>query len=150
MATSTQPTVRDIRSMLDELFHLRMALATLSQDRDAAILRQLPSELQETVASIMQEFEDMQEHREQEEKLCAEQIRAAVRTLGMPVQGTYLQATYRPGNRSWDSDGLEYFAERERLPELLTYRHQGQPVVSILARTQRRRTTPMLYDTHSH
>jgi hypothetical protein len=144
--SSPDPTVRDIRSMLDELFSLRMALASLSQERDAAILRQLPPELQEIVASILQEFADMQEHREQDEKTCADQIRTAVRSLGIPVQGTYLQATYHPGYRRWDSEGLERLALRE--PEILTYRMQGEPVVRVLARTQRKRTTPLLYDTH--
>jgi hypothetical protein len=137
---------RDVRSMLDELFGLRTGLASLQQERDAAILRQLPPELQETVASIMQEFADMQEQREQEDTALAGQIRTAVKTLGEPVLGTHLQASYDPGRRSWDSDGLERLAERE--PEVLTYRRQGEPVVSIRARAQRRRMTPVLYDMH--
>lgn len=146
MASSTHRNAVDVRSMLDELFGVRMSLATLSQERDAAILRQLPPELQETVASIMQEFADVQEQREQAEKDLAGQIRLTVQTLGAPVQGTHLQATYQPGNRTWDSDGLEHLAER--VPEVLTYRRQGEPVVRVIARAQRRRTTPVLYDTH--
>lgn len=136
----------DVRAMLDELFGLRTSLATLSQERDAAILRQLPPELQETVASIMQEFVDMQEQREQAERELAGAIRMAGKALGIPILGTHLQTTYDAGRRSWDSDGLEHLAER--VPEVLTYRRQGEPVVQIRVRAQRRRTSPLLYDTH--
>jgi hypothetical protein len=139
-------SLRDVRAKLDELFGLRTSLASLPQERDAAILRQLPPELQETVASIMQEFADMQAQREQEDTALAEQIRTAVKTLGVPVLGTHLQASYQPGRRSWDSDGLERLALRE--PEVLIYRQQGEPIVSIRARAQRRRMTPLLYDMH--
>jgi hypothetical protein len=147
MVSSTDSSLRDVQSMLDELFSVRMALAAHAQERDAAILRQLPPELQETVMSIMQEFADMEDQRVQEEHSLAEQIRTTVKTLGVPVQGTHLQASYEPGRRKWDYDGLEHLAER--FPEVLTYRQQGEPVVSIRVRTQRRRTAPLLYDTHS-
>ena len=147
MVSSSQPSVRDVRSMLDELFGLRTSLASLSQERNAAILRQLPPELQETVASILQEFADMEDQRAQEEKTLADQIRIAARALGVPILGTHLQTTYEPGRRTWESDGLELLGER--VPEVLTYRRQGEPIVSIRVRAQRRRTTPLLYDIHS-
>jgi hypothetical protein len=146
MARSTHHSILGVRSMLDELHAVRCALASHAQWRDAAILRQLPPELQETVTSIMQEFADVQEEREQEEHRLAEHICTVVKTLEMAVQGTHLQATYRPGNRAWDSDGLERLAER--VPEVWGYRRQGEPVVAIRVRAQRRRVTPLLYDTH--
>jgi len=133
--------------MLDELFAIRCALASLSQERDAAILGHLPPEFQEVVSSILREFADMQEQREQADNVLAGQIRLAVKTLGLPVLGTHLQAGYQPGRRSWDSDGLERLAVRE--PEILTYRRQGEAIVTIRARAQHRRTTPLLYDTHT-
>lgn len=147
MASGLHPGVVDVRSMLDELFSLRMSLASLPQERDAAILRQLPEELQEMVASIIQEFADMQEQREQAEKALAEQIRAAAKTLGRPIEGTHLQTTYQAGRRTWDSDGLARLSER--VPEVSTYCRQGEPIVAIRVRAQRRRVTPVLYDTHS-
>src|SRR5262245_741165 len=138
--------ITEARAQLDTLFTLRVALAELPQERDAAILRQLPPDLQETIAGIIREFRDLQDIRTSEEQQLAGEIRVLVRALGMPVIGTHLQASYGAGRRSWDTDRL--LALAERYPEIHECLSQGEPIVSIRARAQRQQSAPLLYDVH--
>src|SRR5262245_60187278 len=105
MDTQTQ-SITEARAQLDTLFALRVTLAELPQERDAAMLRQLPPDLQEIIAATMREFRDVQDIRTSEEQQLAGEIRLLVRTLGMPVIGTHLQASYGVGRRTWDTDRL--------------------------------------------
>jgi hypothetical protein len=147
MDSQNPNSLADIRSMLDELFLLRTSLASHARERDVAILRLLPADLQEIVASTMREFDEMQESCESEGASREAQIRAATKMLGEAVVGTYLRASYSPGNRKYDLDGLDRLSER--FPEVAALRGQGEPVVKILVRTQRKKTAPLLYDTHN-
>ena len=146
MSIHTQPTPTDVKAWLDELFQRRVALASLAQERNAAILRQLPPEWRETIAATMQEFTERQEHEEAAEEALANQIRLAGKTLGMAIEGTYLHMTHTPGRRQYDFDALDRLGER--IPEVAALRHQGEPIVAIRARAQRSRRTPLLYDMH--
>jgi hypothetical protein len=139
-------TTADIRNDLDTLFALQVSGAELPTKRDAAILQALPPEYQEIISGLMREYDGMVERIETEANELRAQVRANVTAIGAKVVGTHLQATYSPGRRTWDTDGL--LALAARTPEINGCLHIGSPVVTIRAKTSRKPTAPMLYDTH--
>jgi hypothetical protein len=146
MPTTSNALSADARAALDALFAVRVALAALPQERNAALIRLVPPELRETVAATLREFQDLEEVRTTEAEQLVAQIHRMVKDLGMPVRSTHLQATYSPGRRSWDTDGLLRLAAR--LPEIHGYLRQGEPIITIRARAQRKAAAPLLYDVH--
>lgn len=59
-------------------------------------------------------------------------VKRAVTTYGKSVTGEHLQAVYVKGRESWDSRGLQGYAQAH--PEVLTFQKIGDPSVSIRKR----------------
>lgn len=121
----------------------RMAL---DQERAEALARLLPSDFQEHRAAIEEEFAARQAFIEKALQAKEAEVRAAGRVLEQTVKGRYLQMTYAPGRRSWDTERLLNLATRE--PAIQACLRIGEPIITIRVVTQKPPSTPRLYDIH--
>lgn len=125
-----------IKALLDELAALREDARTIIEARDerrAEILAPLiPASVQaqlETVERVAaEETEIVQERIGRLE----ERIRKRVLAFGKRVDGERLMAVVAKGRVSWDASGLEGYALA--VPEILKFRKEGDPSVSIRER----------------
>jgi hypothetical protein len=59
------------------------------------------------------------------------EIKQEVTRYGASVKGTHLYAVYARGRVTWDTKGLDRYAVEH--PEVMHFRKQGQPTVSLRA-----------------
>ena len=57
------------------------------------------------------------------------EIKTDVLLYGESVSGGMYRATYTQGRVSWDNDGMTQYAKSH--PDVLEFRKQGQPIVSL-------------------
>ncbi len=118
----------DIVAKLEELAELRAAAEITRLDYEAKrveILQAVQAELDALEAEYAPLLETVRERAEALEA----GIKAEVIENGASVRGSQLQAVYARGRTSWDTAGLEAYAERH--PEVHDYRRQGAPSVSL-------------------
>jgi hypothetical protein len=58
-----------------------------------------------------------------------EEIKQEVTRHGASVKGAHLYAVYSKGRVTWDNKGLDHYAVEH--PEVMRFRKQGQPTVSL-------------------
>ena len=113
-------------------------LAEFQAERDALQLKKqelidsvLTPEIKAQLADIEAEFAP--EAKEIEENIAhiTEVIKPEVIAAGGTVKGAYLQAVYSRGRVSWDTKALDGYAAGH--PEILQFRKEGEPIVSIRA-----------------
>lgn len=118
----------DIVARLEELAELRAAAAVTREDyeaRRAEVLRAVQAELDALAA----EYEPLLGVAAERQQALEAEIRAAVAEAGASVKGSRLQAVYARGRTSWDTRGLERYAQEH--PEVNDFRRQGAPTVSL-------------------
>jgi phage host-nuclease inhibitor protein Gam len=117
-----------IIAKLDELADLRTA-ATLSkadyEERRAEILKAVQDELDALDAEFKPLFEAVDERAQQLEA----EIKEAVLYHGESVKGAHYNAVYTRGRVTWDTRRLDAYARHN--PEVLEFRKEGQPSVSL-------------------
>lgn len=91
----------------------------------AAILERVRAELD----ALDARFADRTAQVAETEKQAEEEARKQVLKAGQTIKVAGVQAVYMPGRVSWDSEGLEAYAQRH--PELLAYRRVGQAYVTF-------------------
>jgi len=122
-------TKDEIVAMLDKLSELEAQQDALRLKKTELINGVLTEEIRQQIADIELEFSP-------DEKALAEVIQAmndmvkkATIVHGGSVSGAHRQAVYCEGKVSWDTKGLEGYAAAR--PELLAFKKQGLPYVSI-------------------
>jgi hypothetical protein len=58
------------------------------------------------------------------------EVRQAVIQHGETVRGTFLRAIWHQGRVTWDTKGMQRYSQSH--PEILAYRKQGGPFISIM------------------
>jgi hypothetical protein len=117
-----------IVAKLEELAELRAAAEITRLDyeaRRAEILQAVQAELD----ALEAEYAPLFATAEERDAALEAEIREEVVAAGATVRGTHLQAVYVRGRTSWDTAGLEAYAEDH--PEVQDYRRQGNPSVSL-------------------
>jgi hypothetical protein len=131
LATIVGPPPREhITEKLEHLTNLRAAADLTRMDYETKrieILKQVQVELDALEAEYTPLFESADENLA---KLEAE-IKNDVLMHGESIQAGTYRAVYVQGRVSWDNDGMTRYAETH--PDILQFRKQGQPTVTIRA-----------------
>jgi DNA-directed RNA polymerase sigma subunit (sigma70/sigma32) len=123
-----RPSCEHVTEKLERLSNLRNALEFTRLDfetKRTAILRQIQSELD----ALEAEYEPVMERVKENIAALENEIKTDVLLYGKSVSGGMYRAMYTQGHVSWDNDGMAKYAAVH--PEVLQYRKQSQPVVSL-------------------
>jgi len=126
--TAERPTREHVTEKLERLTNLRGAADVTRLDYDAKraeILKQVQAELDALDAEYVPLLESVDENI----ALLETKIKTDVLLHGESVQGGTFRAVYTKGRTSWDSNGIEKYAELH--PDVLLFRKQGPPSVSL-------------------
>lgn len=123
-----RPTREHVTEKLERLSNLRNALEFTRLDfetKRTVILKQIQSELD----ALEVEYQPVLERAEENIAALENEIRTDVLLYGESISGGMYRATYTQGRVSWDNDGMAKYAISH--PDVLEFRKQGQPVVSL-------------------
>jgi predicted transcriptional regulator len=111
-------------------------LAEFQSERDVAMLEKqrlldeiYTAEIKARMAEIEAEFSNKTEAVNKNIAALEAEIKQAVITHGASVKGSVLHAVFAKGRVSWDTKSLDGYAAAH--PELLSFRKEGDPSVSI-------------------
>ena len=121
----------DIDRMLDTLAELRAQNDALMLERDVAIGAIYTAEIKAQVDAVNAEFAIRTDGVRADIARLEDNIKRAVIAHGATVKGATLSAVFAKGRVSWDDKGLAGYAVAH--PELLAFRSEGAPSVSIRA-----------------
>jgi hypothetical protein len=124
----TPPDADEIAARLDELAAVRAAADVTQQEyeaRRAEILRVVQAELE----ALEAEFQPLLDAAEARREALEAEIRGQVLEHGGSIRGGQLQAVYVRGRVTWDTRGLEEFADEN--PAVLDFRREGAPSVQL-------------------
>jgi hypothetical protein len=119
----------DITQMLDQLANFQAQRDVLNLQKRELIDQILTEEIKARLEEIEAEFAIRMEAVEENIALLEGEIRNEVIQHGATVKGTFLRAVWNKGRVSWDTRGIERYAQSH--PEVLDFRKQGNPYVSI-------------------
>jgi hypothetical protein len=122
-------TTTTIQQQLDALaeYQAQRDLLRIAYDEQRAAL--IPPEVQQALAELDAENRGQIEAVNANIAALGDTIRDAVIAHGATVKGANLQAVYTQGRASWDTKGLDVYAEVR--PEILPFRKPGKPFVSF-------------------
>jgi hypothetical protein len=123
-----RPTREHVSSKLERLSSLRGAadLARLDYEaKRAEILKQVQAELD----ALDMEYRPILETTEENIAALENEIKTDVLLYGESVSGGSYRASFTQGRVSWDNEGMTKYAEAH--PDVLQFRKQGQPVISL-------------------
>ena len=95
------------------------------ESKRTQILKQIQAELN----ALDSEYKPVLERAEENIAALENEIKTDVLLHGESVSGGIYRATYTQGRVSWDNEGMTRYAESH--PDILQFRKQGQPIVSL-------------------
>lgn len=125
-----RPKREHVSAKLERLSSLRGAadLARLDYEaKRAEILKQVQAELD----ALDMEYRPILEATQENIAALENEIKTEVLLYGKSVSGGMYRASYTQGRVSWDNEGMTKYAASH--PDVLQFRRQGQPVVSLRA-----------------
>jgi len=123
-----RPRRDDVAEKLERLSNLRNAAEFTRLDYETKrtqILKQIQSELD----ALDTEYKPVLERAEENIAGLENEIKTDVLLYGESVSGGMYRATYTHGRVSWDNEGMANYATVH--PDVLQFRKQGQPIVSL-------------------
>jgi hypothetical protein len=126
--TQERPAREYVVGKLERLSSLRHAAEFARLDYEtkrAEILKQIQSELD----ALDAEYGPVLERAQENIAALENEIKTDVLLHGESVSGGMYRATYTQGRTSWDNDGMTKYAASH--PDVLQFRKQGQPIVSL-------------------
>lgn len=123
-----RPSRDYVAEKLERLSNLRNAAEFTRLDYETKrtqILKQVQAELD----ALDLEYKPVMERAEENIDALENEIKTDVLLYGESVSGGMYRATYTRGRVSWDNDGITKYAESH--PDVLQFRKQGQPIVSL-------------------
>jgi DNA-binding Lrp family transcriptional regulator len=125
-----RPAREHVAAKLERLSSLRGAADVARLDyetRRTEILKQVQSELE----ALDSEYKPVLEAAEENIAMLENEIKTDVLLYGESVSGGMYRASYSQGRISWDNEGMAKYAALH--PDVLQFRKQGQPIVSLHA-----------------
>jgi hypothetical protein len=119
----------DIRQKLDQLANFQAEKDVLQIQKQELIEQVLTAEIRARLAEIEAEFLPRLEVVDQNIAGLEAEIKQDVLANEASVRGTFLRAVWNKGRVTWDTKRMDDYALYH--PEILRYRKQGQPFVSI-------------------
>jgi hypothetical protein len=123
-----RPVREHVAAKLERLSNLRGAadVARLNYEaKRAEILKQIQAELD----ALDSEYRPVLESVEENIATLENEIKTDVLMYGESISGGSYRASYTQGRVSWDNDGMAKYAASH--PDVLQFRKQGQPIVSL-------------------
>jgi hypothetical protein len=117
-----------IIAKLNELADVRAASDMTRREyeaRRAEILAAVQAELD----ALEAEFQPLLESAARRQEALEAEVRSDVLELGGSVRGAHVHAVFARGRVSWDTRRLDRYAEEH--PEVLAFRREGAPIVSL-------------------
>jgi hypothetical protein len=117
-----------VAEKLERLSNLRNAAEFTRLDYETKrtqILKQIQAELD----ALDLEYKPVMERAEENIAALENEIKTDVLLHGESISGGMYRATYAQGRVSWDNEGITKYAASH--PEVLQFRKQGQPIVSL-------------------
>ena len=119
----------DISQKIDQLANFQAQRDVLELEKQSLIDQLLPPEIKARLEEIEAEFSGKREAVDEKINELESEIKEEVIRHGATVKGTFLRVVYHPGRVTWDTKSLDAYARAR--PELLEFRKQGEPFVSI-------------------
>jgi len=119
----------EIRKKLEQLADYLTERDTINLEKQALLEAIYTPEIKAYIAEIEAEFSEKINKIAEKIAALETEIKQSVITYGASVKGSYLQAIYARGRVSWDTKSLDGYAAAH--PELLAFRREGEPSVSI-------------------
>ena len=125
-----RPAREHVAAKLERLTNLRGAADVAKMDYEAKraeILKKIQADLD----ALDLEFKPVLEAAEENIAALENEIKTDVLLYGESVSGGSYRAAYTHGRVSWDNEGMTKYAESH--PDILQFRKQGNPIVSLRA-----------------
>jgi hypothetical protein len=119
----------DVAGMLDRLSELYAQQEALEAEKQALILKVIPPEVKVRLDDIEAEFVGKAKAASANIEELEASIKTATLSHGESVRGAGFQAVWNKGRLTWDSKGLNAYADEH--PEVLQYRKEGEPSITI-------------------
>jgi len=119
----------DISQKIDQLANFQAQRDVLELEKQSLIDQLIPPEIKARIEEIEAEFSGRREAVDENIAQLESEIKEEVIRHGATVKGAFLRVVYHPGRVTWDTKSLDAYARAR--PELLEYRKQGMPFVSI-------------------
>jgi hypothetical protein len=119
----------DISQKIDQLANYQAQRDVLELEKQALIDQLIPPEIKARIEEIEAEFSGQREAVDANIAELEDEIKAEVLRNGASVKGTFLRVVYHTGRITWNTKSLDAYARAR--PEILEFRKQGEPFVSI-------------------
>jgi HEAT repeat protein len=119
----------DISQKIDQLANYQAQRDVLELEKQSLIDQLMPPEIKARIEEIEAEFSGKREAVDGNIAQLESEIKEEVIRHGATVKGSFLRVVYHPGRVTWDTKSLDAYARAR--PELLEFRKQGEPFVSI-------------------
>jgi len=119
----------EIKQKLDQLAEYQARRDAAMLEKQALLDAIYTAEIKAKMAEIEAEFSTKTEGVAANIAALEAEIKQAVITRGASVKGSFFHAVFAKGRVSWDTKSLDGYAAAH--PELLTFRKEGDPSVSI-------------------
>lgn len=114
---------------LSELENLHSQIASLETEKDGRINQILTPEILAQVEAIKTEFSGKVKDIKQQASSLENKVKRYVLEYGATVKGNSLQIVWNKGSMRWDTKSIEDYSLSH--PEILQFRKEGKPYVSI-------------------
>jgi len=128
-AMDSQQLFDNIVKLLDDLATAKAKRTEYEQAKQALIDEVLTDEIKQKLADIDEETKPQFANVDASIAVLENSVKALGVGHGATVKGTFLQAVFNKGRVSWDNKALDGYSKAH--PELLEYKKQGDPYVSI-------------------
>lgn len=119
----------EIKQKLDQLAEFQAQRDAVMLEKQALLDEIYTAEIKARMAKIEAEFVGKTEAVNEKIAALEAEIKQAVISHGASVKGYVLHAVFAKGRVSWDTKSLDGYATAH--PELLAFRKEGEPSVSI-------------------
>jgi hypothetical protein len=119
----------DITEKLDRLANFQAERDFLALHKQELIDQVLTPEIKARLEEIEMEFAQRVEAVDENISALEEEIKNDVIQHGTTVRGTFLRAVWNKGRVTWNTKAMDGYASTH--PEILQFRKEGQPFVSI-------------------
>ena len=121
-----------IENELNELAELRASIQKASEEQSVLVQSVIPQHVKERISEINAEYAPRIADATARAAVLESQIRLNVMGVGQTVRGERLMAVYNHARVTWETKSLEAMAKF--VPEILDYRLEGNPSVTIRER----------------
>ena len=122
-------TENEIKLKLDQLAEFQSQREVAMLEKQRLFDEVYSAEIKQRMAEIEAEFAGKTEAVNENIASLEAEIKQAIIAHGASVKGSVFHAVFAKGRVSWDTKSLEGYATAH--PELLTFRKEGEPSVSI-------------------